>query len=195
MSTPYQRKLKKFNIAEIDLMLAELEISEALRKQADQQKSELAIINLFMETGNMDAAIRFLALGLPKRESIWWAHICAELHEGNQNNLKTQQALRNSEAWVMAPNENHRQTAKVLADTLELYTPASWVNMAIFWESGSIAPPDKPAVYAPFFMSGHACANAIIMAADASEEHLTCKKRFLKRGLHIAMGGNGKIDC
>ena len=173
--------LKKFNHDQIQDILAELELSI-------DKKTDMGIINLLVGSDQLQSAVKFLALGLPKREAIWWGYICAS--------DISKETVDTIEKWVKQPDdEDLRRNAGKLAETLGLYVPFGWVATALFWSGGSIAPLDKPEAEPELFMCGEAVANAIFLAAEQSEDDSTDKmKLYLKQGLHIAMGGNGKIN-
>jgi hypothetical protein len=180
--------LKKFDHEKIQDILQELELPEELRNRLAAKNIDMEIINLLVGNEHLQAAVKFLALGLPKREVVWWAYICAAEIDGHAETIDLIQQ------WVKQPNENLRRKAGDIAEELGLYTPLGWAATALFWSGGSIAPPDKPAAEPELFMCGEAVANAISLAAENSENSNEKMKLYLKRGLHIAMGGNGRIN-
>lgn len=188
-----QGSLKKFSHDTLDKILAELELPSELTPLINQESNDMAILSKLIETQHFPAAVKFLALGLPKREAVWWAYLCAQDVEGNNNDLKTQNALKATSEWVRQPTEDNRRKAGPSAEALELYTPSSWAAMAAFWSGDNIAAPGRPAVTPPPFMAGEAVSNAVVLAASKKPEPAEAYKIYLKQGLHIAMGGNGKI--
>jgi len=189
-----QQHLKKYNHSQLNTIIQELEIPDELRDSIASQSSDVGILNTLISQKHYSAAVKFLALGLPKREAVWWAYICVETVEKNKQDLQTQQALKATSEWVRQPSEENRQKVEPLAKALELYTPASWAAMAVFWSGENIAPPGRKPVKPAEFMSGHAVSNAIFLAAEESEATDDQLKTFLKQGLHICMGGNGRIQ-
>lgn len=180
--------LKKFNHENMQNILQELEVPEGLKNKLTAKNADMVIINLLVGNEQLPAAVKFLALGLPKREAVWWAYICvAEI----DNHAETIDLIQQ---WVKHPDETLRRKVGELAEELGLYTPLGWAATALFWSGGSIAPPDKPAAEPELFMCGAAVANAISLAAEHSENSNEKMKLYLKRGLHIAMGGNGRIS-
>ena len=176
-----QHQLKKMAHDKIDEIIQEIELPEECSIDANSL-ADTQIISQLIQEELYDEAIKFLALGLPKREAIWWGYICSQELEKSEQQLDVQNG-----------SEELRISAKAFADKLALYTPSSWVAMAIFWSGGSLAPKGKPPIEPEPFMSGYAVANGLILAAEKSEHPVKKKKLFIKRGLHIAMGGNGKI--
>ncbi len=186
--------LKKFNHEQIQNILAELELPPVLAEKLTDRKTDMGIINMLVGSDQLQAAVKFLALGLPKRESIWWSYICSKETTNDKDSDISNKTIDTIEKWVKQPNEDLRRNAGKLAETLGLYVPLGWVATALFWSGGSITPPDKPAAEPESFMCGEAVANAISLAAEQSEDSIDKMKLYLKRGLHIAMGGNGKIN-
>lgn len=191
----HKQHIKKFNTEHIDTILTELEVDAVLQQQIDSLESDIAIFNCLQETKEYEKAIKYLAFGMPKREAIWWAYICSEALEQESDDPKTQEALAVTEAWVKTPTEDKRRRAGKLGEALEFYTPTSWVATAVFWSSGSITPEGRPQVEASAEMCAEAVYNAITISARKMEQNTQDMfVLFLKRGLHIAMGGNGRID-
>ena len=185
--------LKKFAYQNLQTIVSALPLNEAQGEALLKQPSDLAALNHLLEAQAFLPAIKLLALGLPKRESVWWAYLCAFDAEGSSNCLKTQSALRASSLWVHDPSEANREKAHTAAESLELYTASSWAAMAAFWSGDNIAPKDRPAVCPSPFMAGEAVFNAVTIAANAHTEVINTYKNYLRRALHIAMGGSGRI--
>ena len=189
-----EHQLAKFNHIDISAILQQLELPEATQSHIEPTTPDIGIITQLIDLNELDAAIRFLALGLPAREGIWWSHLAATKTESKLTCVKTQNTLKNTAEWVKHPSEERRIAAKKLAQDLELTNAASWSAMGIFWSGGNIAPKGQPTLEPELFMRGHATANSIILSAECTTTTTDTKKYFLKQGLHIAMGGNGKID-
>ncbi len=189
-----KQTLKKFDHERMSEFIEEVELPERFSDQIHENKSDMQIINFLIQSELYDEAIKFITFGLPTREAIWWAYICSDELEREEKNANTQNALRVVNDWVKNPNDEIRRKAKVFADALELYTPISWAAMAVFWSGGSISPADKPEVEPDEYMRGYAVSNSLIIAAERDENPVEKKKLYIKRGLHIAMGGNGKIN-
>src|SRR3990167_572276 len=120
-------KLKKYNTALLPNIIAELEIPSELFDKIQLCPNEMDVFNQLVDAKELDQAVKFLALGLPKREAVWWAYICVEQAEKNIQDPKMQGAFKLINDWVRAPTEELRRAAKKIADVLELYTPISWV--------------------------------------------------------------------
>lgn len=191
----FKQQIKKFDTDNIETILTELELDESLHAQMNSLESDVEIFNYFQEAKQYENAIKYLALGMPKREAIWWAYICSEALEKESDDTKTIDALSAAEAWVKSPSDDKRRKAGALGAALEFYTPASWAATAVFWSGGSITPDGRPEVEASAEMCAEAVYNAITISARKMEgETDDVFVLFLKRGLHIAMGGNGRIE-
>ncbi len=191
-STP-KITLKKYNTAMMPDIIAELEMSPALFEKVQECPGEMDVLNVLMDAKELDLAVKFLALGLPKKEAIWWSCVCVEAVDKNPD-PNTVGAFKLVNDWARASTEEKRRAAKRISDVLGLYTPMGWVTTAIFWSGGSLAPEGKPPVEPPPMMCGHAVSNAVSMAAENTGDPAECLKRFLKKGIHIAMGGNGRVE-
>jgi hypothetical protein len=190
-----QQQIRKFNTVEIDAILSQLECPAELLTELKTAASDLAILQRLETEQLYSEAVKFLAHGLPKREAIWWAYLVSEAAEHHSTDPQTQEALSTIEHWAREPNEARRRQAGSVGEALRYYTPSSWAAMAILWSGGSITPEGRPPVEASPVMCAKAVSNAIIIGAH--QLHATppdeAFKRFLRQGLHIAMGGNGKI--
>lgn len=184
----------KFNNEKIYHIIAELELANALENSLHKKNSAIEVINQLLENNLSDAAILFLALGLPKREAAWWGLLVAQAVENQNSDLHVQHSLRICEQWVRNPSDELRHQAKLLAEILDLATTSSWVAMGIFWSGDNIAAINKQPVVPAEFMSGRAIANSIHMAINfKSGNRQETTNYFLRQGIHIMMGGNGKI--
>ena len=176
-------------------ILGLLDCTPELLDELNILDSDLAIFQRLEKGGYYAKAIKFLAYGLPKREAIWWAYLASEALEKDNDDPIAQETLTLIETWVREPQEAKRRHAGKLAQALEYYTPSSWTAMAIFWSGGSITPENRPTVEASDEMCAEAVSNAIVISGQKlSTHHAENYSRFLRQGLHIAMGGNGRIS-
>jgi len=139
-------------------------------------------------------AVRFLAGALPKREATWWA--CLSARKGlNENSPATDtQAVQLAEAWVYKPTDENRTMALAAAEATRLKTAAGWAAMAAFWSGGNISPVEGTVVPPADELSGKAVVGAVMLAAvQNGPEHVKGNYQcFLKQGLDIAAGGDGR---
>ena len=82
---------------------------------------------------NLNPAVIFAALALPKRESVWWG--CLALRGMGNLDDRTREGLRLAEAWVRQPEEEERRAAGGSPSPSTSRAPAP----------GSPSPPSPPA--------------------------------------------------
>lgn len=176
-------------------LLQFLDISEEAEHLLVPDTAPEVSINRLADAGFYPDAIKLLALGLPKRESVWWACLCAKDSHNAQTDELNRSALAATEGWVRSPNEERRQQCKLMGEQTRHKTAASWAATAAAWSHGSLSAPGDPAIETPAHLYAHAVAGSVTLAAvhsdPVSPEKLLAK--FLKRGLDLARGGNGKL--
>ena len=148
-------------------------------------------------------AVRLLAHGLGRRESVWWACVCVRTILGPRAPAPAIDALRLAEAWVYQPSEENRWAAHAAAEATQMGHPAGWAAMAAFWSGPSLTRPVRmpPGVAAPPpvppdpALTARAVANALILSATMDEPETAQEKyrRFLHKGVDIARGGTGAV--
>jgi len=156
---------------------------------------EVSILRL-MDAACYADAIKLLALGLPKRESVWWACLSTrdiQTAATDENNIK---ALVATESWVKKPSEDRRLICKQLGEMTGHKTPASWAATAASWCHGSLSAPGEPAIEPPSHLYAHAVAGSVILAASISDpvNPELAFVRYLQQGLNLARGGSGKSE-
>jgi hypothetical protein len=139
-------------------------------------------------------AVRFLTRGLPKREAVWWACLCARDALPPDTPPPVEAALKAAEAWVYKPEEENRRAAMTCADAAKFDSPSSWAAMGAFWSGGSMAPPGLPIVPPGQDLTAAAVTGAIMLAAVQSDPAKADERyrRFLAYGVDIAEGGTGR---
>jgi hypothetical protein len=153
-----------------------------------------ALFDAFVAQGLHVDAVRFLARGLPKREAVWWACLCARDRLPPDAPPAVQAALKAAEDWVYKPTEENRRAAWARAEAATFETPSSWAAVGAFWSGGSLSPPENPVVPPGEHLTGLAVAGSIMLAAAQTEplrapEHY---QQFLAYGANIAAGGRGR---
>ena len=151
---------------------------------------------LLMSRGFLVDAIKFLTRALPKREATWWSCLCARVTVNADTPGEVLKALELAELWVYQPTEDNRLRAFEAAKSAGFQHPASWSAMAAFWSGGSMGPPTAPSVPPADNLTGKAAAGAIQLAGVFSEPEQAPQKyrHFLKCGIDIACGGNGRME-
>jgi hypothetical protein len=154
----------------------------------DPNVAPKAFLGTLMERENFPDAIRFLAHALPKRESVWWAWVCARKAAGAEPPPPVAAALAVTERWIVQPTDELRRAALVAAETADLGTPAGCAAMSAFLTGGSVAPAHvQPPVPPPEFASAQAVAGAVILAAVTEPKEAPARFReYLGLGLEVA---------
>lgn len=140
--------------------------------------------------GHLDDAIRFLAVALPKRESVWWGLLCVRevLKRVPEEQAK---ALAATERWVKDPNEANRRAAGSAAEAAEYGNAPGSLAAGAFWSTGSIAPPNVPPVPPKEELTGLAVGGALLVASVADPENMeAARSRFLALGADVTSGKN-----
>ena len=147
-----------------------------------------SFVALLCERGLHADAVRFLAHALPRRESVWWAWVCARKTAGEAPTPAVTQALEATERWIVQPTEEHRRQALHFGEAADFGTPAGCAALAAFMTSGSLAPPDSPPVPPGEFMTAKAVAGSVTLSAVLTEPERAVEKfdEFLKIGLEVA---------
>ena len=139
-------------------------------------------------------AVRLLAHALPKREATWWA--CLSARHGITETTPANQikAIELAEAWVYKPTDDNRRPTLAAAEATAYNNAASWAAIAAFWSGTDISPTPLAVIPPSEKLYAKAVTGAIMLAATLGEaEHIKDKYQlFLKQGLHIANGGDGR---
>jgi len=160
---------------------------EALALVIDGEPGSKALVARFTDAGLLADAVKFLAHALPKRESVWWAWVCARKAAGGTPAPRISTALAATERWVVQPNEENRRAAMAAAEQAEFGTPAGCAALAAFLSMGSVAPPHVQAVPPGEFASAKAVAGAVTLSAVAEPKQAEAKFReFIGLGLEVA---------
>jgi len=138
-------------------------------------------------------SIIFLSHGLPKREAIWWACLCAKAVTDKDTKADDLASLTMAEKWVYEPDNKKRRMCGTLAEKGEYKSAQNWAAAAVFWSGGSITKEDEPAMEPAPYLYAHAVSGAILNAVGMSDvDDIDIQfQQFIKRGLNIADGGNG----
>lgn len=150
-------------------------------------------LNKLIENKYFADSIVFLAHGLPKREAIWWACLCAKGVTNKKTRADDLASLNVAEKWVYEPDEKKRRMCGTLAEKGEYKSAQNWAAAAVFWSGGSITNESEPAMEPAPYLYAHAVSGAILHAVGASEaDDIDAQfQEFIDRGLNIADGGNG----
>ena len=148
-----------------------------------------------LEEGMPRQAVRLVAHGLPAREAVWWACMCAR-HTAPVTLPDTDRlALEAAEAWVRQPSDETKQAATMRAEAAAAKSPEVWAAMAVAWSAAAATPPDPRRRSPSRKVPGTAVVSSVILASlrktpKASDVRL---QRFLQSGRDIASGGAGRL--
>ena len=187
--------LVKVQATTAEELLRHIDVSQEAGDHLVPHTAPEVSINRLMDAGLYADAIKLLARGLPKREAVWWACLCARELQNPQTDEANVNALSAAESWVKNPSEDRRHTCKLLAEVTRYQTPASWAATAASWSHGSLAAEGEPVIEPPEHLYAHAVAGSVTLAAVMSDPVTPEKQfiRFLRGGLDLARGGNGKL--
>jgi hypothetical protein len=144
-------------------------------------------VELLIERGRLPDAVRLIAHALPKRESVWWAWVCARRAAGPEPPPAVRGALEAAEKWIAQPTDENRRAAMKSAQAAGFETPAGCAGLAAFLSGPSLAPAEvKPVPPGPHD-SSRAVAGAVTMAAVVvPETSAEIFRAFLQQGLEVA---------
>lgn len=146
-------------------------------------------------TGFLVEAVRVLAHALPKRESVWWACMCATTTAPEDLTDPDRLAQEYAEQWVRRQKDDLRRAAMEFAESGGCMTAEAWTGIAAFWSGDSLASPGQPPRAPLPQQTGTAVAAAVSLAAVRGDgkRYVERLKRFLQSGRDIASGGNGRL--
>ncbi len=90
-------------------------------------------------------AVRMMAHALPKRESVWWACMCAANTAPADLPEPDRLARETAELWVRQQKDEQRRAAMTHAEASGFQTPEAWSGVAAFWSGDSMSPVGQPA--------------------------------------------------
>ncbi|WP_321470258.1 DUF6931 family protein [uncultured Paludibaculum sp.] len=185
MSTGSQSGKPKKTVADI-CQVAEL--GEESVQLATPEITAPAFIEALVGAAAFPDAVKFLAFSLPKRESIWWAWVCARRASGQKPAPVIKAALDATERWIAQPTDAHRRAAMAAAEKAEFGTPAGCAALSVFFSGGSVAPPEAPAVEATEFGTAKAVAGAVTFSALVGEpqDAPDAFRTFIGQGVEVA---------
>ena len=187
-----QRTLTKVSGKTAAEICTRFPLSEQAKELLSDTLSPIQFLDLLLEQRQFTDAVRLLAHGLPKTEAVWWACLCGRSVLGANPPPQAAAALLAAENWVANPSEDHRRAAQTAAEAAEVKTPAGCAAMAAFWSSGSLGPPDVPAVPPAEHLTAKGVAGAVMLAAVQTEPAVAPEKfrRFCELGIEVANGIN-----
>jgi hypothetical protein len=169
--------------------LAELaEVSEEARALLAPDHGPREFLQALVDKEQYSDAVRLLAHGLPRREAVWWAWVCARRAAGETPAPKIKAALDATELWIREPTDERRRAAMQRSEEADFGTPAGCAGLAAFLSGDNLAPANVPQPVPPGeFMAAKAVAGAIILAAVTVEPEKAGEKfqAFIQQGLEV----------
>ena len=164
------------------------EMTEESVALLEPRMQPLDYIAALMEKRLYPDAVRFLAHALPKRESVWWAWMCARKAAGENPPPKIKAALTATEKWIADPSDVNRRAAMEAAETAEFGTAAGCAGLAAFFSGDSLAPPDLPPVPPGEYLPAKAVSGAVLCAAMSGEPKETPERfqTFLTQAIDVS---------
>ena len=142
------------------------------------------------ENGDLNAAVSYLGLALPRFEAVAWAaHTLQSRTKTTKLPPLDRQALDRALRWLEEPTDEFRRAAFDAAEKASSKSPENLLGLAVFVSGGSLAPPDLPAVNPPQEVCGRVAAAAILVAAHASDKPEVALTAALDTGERIAAEG------
>lgn len=187
--------LNKVSIPKASVICQDIELEPQAKMCLESNPTPVDFLNQLLAQRLYSDAVRFLARALPKRESTWWACLCARSFLTETSPQELIKALEAAEAWVYKPCEATRRQANAAAHAASFENPAAWAAMAAFWSDGSLAPEDVPVVPPAENLTAKAVAGAVMLAAIIKHPEKANDKYqfFIEQGIEIANGGNGRV--
>ncbi len=157
-----------------------------------------ALVQALVADGRTPEAFRVIAAALPPREGVWWAWVSARhatqlaASGGGEPAPPLTAALAAVEQWIANPDEDRRRAAWNAGQAAGLESAAGCAAGAVFFTSGSVAPPDVAPVPPPAGIDRLLVGNAVALAAAAHPQHFEALAgAYVAQGLEVVkqLGG------
>ncbi len=184
----------KIKQPEATLITKDLELSSDANVLLTLEITPAQYIQKLIEKKLFVDAIKFLAAGLSKRESTWWACLCARTVLTDKPSALDIKAIERAEAWVYKPTPENCQLTQPAAEATEFKTAAGWAAIAAFWSGDNISPNKEAIVPPPTGLTAKAVNGAVLLAATQvpPAEIMVYQQLFIRQGVDIACGGDGR---
>lgn len=173
---------------------ASLDLTDEAKALLLDEMTPAQYVQILIDKTMYTDAIMFLAAGLSKRESTWWACLCARSTLTKQSSDADAKAISLAEAWVYKPTQENCRLTLPAAEATEFKTAAGWSAMAAFWSGENISPVSDSVVPPPTDLTGKAVNGAVLLAAAqaAPTKVVEYQLLFINQGVAIANGGDGR---
>ena len=188
--------LAKLQPLELPALIARAELAAEPAAAAAQSTSASEAVAALEARGFLLDAVRLFAHALPKRESVWWACMCARHTSPQDLPAKDRAALEAAEVWVRRQTDETRRDAMAKAQASGMHTPEAWTAVSAFFSGDSLSVPDQPKVPPAPELTGKAVYGVVMLASvrgdpTRQQARLTA---FLSSARDIAAGGVGRLE-
>ena len=161
---------------------------------ADRRPAE--VLDALIEAGYLGDAIRFFAMALPMKQSIWWGALCIRQAFGDDLPPLDNECLAATLRWLREEGETNRREAERFARQARARTAASALAMAAFTSGGSVSRPHLPYVAPGPRASAQLVAGAILLSAVRNQpmEYRNHYRQYLAIGQEVAAGRLGWLS-
>ena len=184
-------KIKQTRAKEITVLF---ELNEQGQKLLTDDVAPADYIQSLIENEDYPDAVSFFAYALPKREATWWACLCARSCQNEQSKFADRKAIELAETWVYKPTSENCRPNFQAAEATAFKSAAGWAAMAAFWSGDNISPIEGSIVPPADDLTPKAVVGAVMLAAvqDGAEQVKAKYQLFLRQGIDIASGGDGR---
>jgi hypothetical protein len=135
-------------------------------------------------------AVTFCAYLLPRREAVWWA--CGGVRTFLGGSLQgPATCLVAAEAWVHAPDDEHRRAALEAGTEADSNDALTWLALAAGWSGGMLSSHPKAPVPVPPYMTPRAVRIAMLLSARfiKSADRTSAMQTCIMDGMKLANAG------
>lgn len=195
MSEP-EKNFSKISQANAKLLCQTLDLDESAKLLLNDKLSSADYIQQLIDKALYTEAVKVLAHALPKREATWWACLCARKTLTSKSPPAEMKGIELAEAWVYKPSEENRKLLLPIIAQTTYKNAANWAALAAFWSGNNISLNPDVVIPPTEGLTAKAVTGAVITAAvsDTPEKISNNYQLFLKQGIHIACGGDGRLS-
>ncbi|MGH7468672.1 MAG: DUF6931 family protein [Longimicrobiales bacterium] len=171
----------------VPVICAAAELSEDGMEMLASAADARAFVERLTATRAWADAIAFLAHALPRRESVWWAYVCARDAAGEPPAAAYSASLEATKKWIAEPSGSNRQAALDAAEVVGIATPAGLAGLAAFLSGETLGPADAPPAPPAEFAAAKAVAGSVNLAAVNPKVGIEARYADLvRRGIEVA---------
>jgi uncharacterized protein DUF6931 len=144
-----------------------------------------------LSKGGLPDAVTFCAYLLPRREAVWWA--CSSVRTLTADLVQSKaEGLLAAEAWVIEPDDRHRQAALAIGTAGDRSEPSTWLARAAGW-SGGFQTSGAKQVPIPPYMTARAARIAVLFSAAKvrGAQRASGLQSCIENGIKLAETGFG----